>query len=173
MPNLIVFGAGGHAESCKEVINEFGPLCILCLTRNQTSRERGKYFIAIGDNRIRRQVYEENRDKEYMSFLSRHAFGFPKELGKGSVIMPGAIIREGVTIGDFAIINSGAVVEHGVCVGSFAHLAPGCILLGNVGVGEGAFVGANSTVREGVHIGAWQFVKAGSLVKEDLPDQNI
>lgn len=173
MANLIVFGAGGHAESCREVFNEFGPLCIVYLKRDQICKEQGNYFIAIGDNHIRYEVYQANRDKKYQAFLSRHAFGFPKELGQGSIIMPGAIIREGVSLGDFVIVNSGAVVEHGCQVESFAHAAPGAVLLGNVHIGYGAFVGANATIREGIKIGRWQFVKAGSLVKEDLPDQDM
>jgi len=173
MPNLVVFGAGGHAESCKEVFNEFGPMCIVYLKEGVLYRGTpAKFFIAIGDNRIRRRVYEENRSEVYMSFLSRHAFGFPKSMGKGCVIMPGAIIREGVILGDFVVVNSGAVVEHGCRVASFAHLAPGAILLGDCQVGNGAFVGANATVREGCKVGAWQFIKAGTVVKEDLPDSS-
>lgn len=172
MDTLIVYGAGGHAQSCKQVFDEFGVKPIF-LKRGQTCHEAGRYFIAIGDNHVRYEVYNANPLCRYHTFLSRHAIGFPKELGKGSIIMPGAIIREGVTIGDFAIINSGAIVEHGCRIAAFAHLAPGAILLGDCQVGNGAFIGSNATVREGCKIGSWQFVKAGTVVKEDLPDQDM
>lgn len=173
MDTLIVYGDGGHAQSCRGVFDEFGSGPMIFLKRGQTCHEEGRYFIAVGDNRIRHEIYQANPHCRYHTFLSRHAIGFPKKLGKGSIVMPGAIIREGVEIGEFVIINSGAIVEHGCAVGSFAHIAPGAILLGDCKVGTGAFVGANATVRQGIKVGAWQFVKAGTVVKEDLLDQNM
>ena len=170
---IIVYGDGGHAQSCKGVFDEFGSGPIIFLKRGQTCHEEGRYFIAIGDNHIRQEVYQANPRCRYHTFLSRHAIGFPKKLGKGSIIMPGAIIREGVEIGDFAIINSGAIIEHGCNIGSFVHIAPGAVILGDCKVGRGAFVGANATIRQGIKVGAWQFVKAGTVVKEDLLDQNM
>jgi acetyltransferase-like isoleucine patch superfamily enzyme len=164
---------GGHAQSCAEVFKEFKEVKPIFLGRNMTTHQQGMCFIAIGDNKTRRRIYYENPDRIYMSFLSKNAFGFPFKMGQGTIIMPGAIIREGVTIGDFTIINSGAILEHGVTVGDFCHIAPGAIVCGDGKVSAGAFLGANSTCRQGIKVGTWQFVKAGTVAKEDLPDQDI
>lgn len=171
--NLIVFGAGGHADSCQQVISEFGPITTIFLKQGDTCHIQGDYFIAIGDNRIRKEIAEANTNLLYRSFLSKWAFGFPKEMGKGTIIMPGAIIREGVCVGDFSIINSGAIIEHGVEIGSYVHVAPGAIVLGDCRICDGTFIGANATIRQGITVGSWQFVKAGSVVKENLIDQDM
>lgn len=176
MDNLIIFGTGGHADSCKEVFDEFKdltPWSYIFLKRGETTLKTGQYFIAVGDNKKRYDIYLENQDKTFHSFLSTRALGFPVKLGIGSIIMPGVIIRTGVEIGEFTIINSGAILEHGVKVGNFCHVAPGVVALGDGRIADGAFVGANSTLCPSTRVGTWQFVKANSLVKEDLIDQDI
>jgi acetyltransferase-like isoleucine patch superfamily enzyme len=171
--NLIIFGAGGHADSCKEVFEEFGPWNYIFLKRDEFTYREGHCFIAVGENKKRYDIWLENQGYTYHSFLSSKAMGFPVKFGKGSIVMPGAIIRTGVEIGDFTIINSGAILEHGVKVGSFCHLAPGVVALGDGRIADGAFIGSNSTLCPGTRVGTWQFVKANSLVKESLSDQDI
>jgi acetyltransferase EpsM len=173
MDNLIIFGAGGHADSCREVFDEFGPWNYIFLKRSQSTFHTGHYFIAVGDNKKRYDIWLEYWGNTFHSFLSKKATGFPIKLGQGSIVMPGAIIRTGVEIGDFTIINSGAILEHGVKVGSFCHLAPGVVALGDGRISDGAFIGSNSTLCPGTRVGTWQFVKANSLVKENLNDQDI
>lgn len=169
MDNMIVFGAGGHADSCKQVMDEFGPWNYVFLKRDELTDLDGWYFIAIGDNRKRHDIYYERPLRRWHSFLSKRAIGFPIKLGIGSIIMPGAIIRPGVEIGDFTIINSGAILDHGVKVGDFCHIAPGAVVCGDGRIGDGTFLGANSTYTQGIKIGPWKFIKANSLVKEDMP----
>lgn len=110
-------------------------------------------------------------------------------------IEPGAIIRDGVTIGDNAVIMMGAVINIGAVIGEGTMIDMGAILGGratvgkNCHIGAGAvlagvieppsalpvvveddvLIGANAVVIEGVRIGKGSVVAAGAIVIEDVP----
>ena len=132
------------------------------------------YFVAVGDNAIRKKIYQELRSKDLVSANVVHA---------SAVIDPSAVLaEEGVmiaanvsinplaNIGTGAICNTGSIIEHECIVGEFAHIGPGAVLCGNVKVGNGTFVGANAVIRQGITIGANAMIGAGAVVVKDVPD---
>ena len=114
-------------------------------------------------------------------------------------IEPGAIIRQGVTIGDNAVVLMGAVVNIGASVGAGTMIDMGAVLGGGAVVGEnchigagavlagmvepackdpvvienGVFVGANAVVLEGIRVGENAVVGAGAVVTEDVPPSAV
>jgi sugar O-acyltransferase (sialic acid O-acetyltransferase NeuD family) len=132
------------------------------------------FFIAIGDNKIRRRVTEFLVGKyHFQPIFGVHEtayFATTAKIGHGSIVFPNATVNPLAQIGAGCIINSGAVVEHECVVGDFAHLAPSVVLCGNVQVGENSFIGANSVVKQGISIGKNVVIGAGSVVLKNLPD---
>ena len=99
------------------------------------------------------------------------------EIGKGAVIMMGAIINIGAVVGEGTMIDMGAVLGGRAIVGNHCHIGAGAVLAGVVEpasatpviVEDNVLVGANAVVIEGVHVGANAVVAAGAVVVEDVP----
>lgn len=162
----------GYYDRYKKEFNPFN-LDYLGLESDIVSSER--IFITIGDNKIRRNIYEDLINKHFISFLniidpkssvSKFAFIEPNSsisIGVNSVINSLAKIEAG------SIINSGAIIEHEVEIGKFSHVGPNATLCGNVNISDNVFIGANSVVKEGVKIGENSIIGAGSVVLKNVP----
>lgn len=109
-------------------------------------------------------------------------------------IEPGALIRDGVIIGDKAVIMMGAVINIGAEIGEGSmvdmnavigargkigknvHVGAGSVVAGvleppsstPVVIEDDVLIGANSVILEGVHIGKGAVVAAGSVVTKDV-----
>lgn len=94
-------------------------------------------------------------------------------IGRGSMVMPGAIIQVNAKIGPYALINTGAIVEHDCRLGTGCEVAPGAVLLGDVTMGNYSTVFANATVFPHVTIGHRATIGAGSVVMHDIPDGEV
>lgn len=183
---MYVFGASGHGkavielvESLEEIDGVFddNPLCkeVLGYPVTQLGGDfpsGSRFFIAIGDNRIRREVFRRLNTRVGFDTLIHPTAIVSKRsaVGKGTVVMEGAIIKVDSHIGDQVIVNTGASVDHDCGVGDFVHLAPKATLCGGVTVGEGTIIGAGATVIPGIKIGSWCKIGAGSVVNRDVPD---
>lgn len=128
------------------------------------------WFVAIGDNLLRRSVIEQFKDDGRLLsvFHPKASISSTCSVGSGVFVSGHAVINAVSNIGTGTIINTGAIVEHGCCIGAFSHIAPGSVLCGDVSIGENSFIGANSVVREGVSIGRNVIVGAGSVVIRDI-----
>lgn len=91
-------------------------------------------------------------------------------VGRGSVVLAGAVLNADAGVGDATIVNTGAIVEHDCVIGDGVHLSPRATLCGGVQVGEGSWICAGATVIPGVRVGRWAVVGAGALVLRDVPD---
>ena len=134
-----------------------------------------RIFITIGNNKIRRNIYDDLIKKDFITFLniidptssvSKFAFIKPDSsisIGVNSVINSLAKIEAG------SIINTGAIIEHEVKIGKFSHVGPNAIICGDANIGENVFVGANAIVKQGVIIGDNSIIGAGSVVLNNIP----
>lgn len=130
------------------------------------------FFIAIGDNWLRKGIAERLSGKAEFATIV-HSSGIVSRralIGKGSVVMEGAIVKVNSKIANHVIVNTGASVDHDCIVGDFVHLAPQATLCGDVSIGEGTLVGANALVLPGIKIGTWCTIGAGSVVNRHIPD---
>ena len=129
------------------------------------------FFIGIGDNLIRRKIYEMYSSIEFINAIHPSAqIGSKVEFGKSVLVAPNATINAMTKIGDGVICNSGSIIEHECVIRDFAHIAPGAVLCGNVEIGDNTFIGANTVVKQGIRIGKNVVVGAGSVVITDIED---
>lgn len=131
------------------------------------------YFVAIGDNLIRRKIVQNLMNTLHApteaihptAILSAHA-----QVGKGVMLGAGCIVNALATIGLGTICNTASIIEHECNIGEFCHIAPSATLCGNVSVGNGSFIGANAVIKPNISIGRGVVVGAGAVVLSDLPD---
>jgi sugar O-acyltransferase (sialic acid O-acetyltransferase NeuD family) len=131
------------------------------------------YFISIGDNKIRRSIFESLSGKLQLpvNAIDPSAVISSKIImGSGVMVGAGAILNSMAEIGDGVICNSGMIIEHECKIGKFTHLAPGCIVAGNVEVGENTFIGAGVVIKQNIKIGRDVIIGAGTVVIKDVPD---
>jgi len=135
-----------------------------------------RIVVAIGNNSLRKTMVIEmgKKDLHYQSVIHKKSMvsNF-SSLGKGSMVIAGAIINIGTQISDHVIINTGATVDHDCLIQDFVHIAPGVHIGGEVQVGEGTLIGIGSVVKPGIKIGAWSIIGAGAVVTSDIPDRVV
>ena len=99
-------------------------------------------------------------------------------IGKNSVIMMGAVINIGAEIGESSMVDMNAVIGARGKLGKRVHLGAGAIIAGVLEppssdpciISDDVLIGANSVILEGVKIGRGSVVAAGSIVTEDVPE---
>ncbi|GGI16656.1 MULTISPECIES: acetyltransferase [Gottfriedia] len=189
---IIILGNGGHSKVIQDMISSLKNheiLAVLDEKYTDEKQENGiiyapisylqkfldddvKVVIAVGDNKIRKQiVYTINlKNEKYVTVVHPSAIvSSSSKIGNGTVVMPNAIINADATIGEHCIINTGAIIEHDNNIGHYTHLSPNTTLTGNVLVEEGAHIGASATIIPGIKVGNWSIVGAGSTVIHHIP----
>lgn len=198
MKRVVGVGAGGHAKVLIDILRLCGGFEIVGLTdRNPQLWDTkvldvpvlgddghlpallaggvGAAFIGVGsegDSRLRRLLFDRARSIgfEVVSVIHpRATIAASAIIGRGAMIMAGAVINPAARLGDNVIVNTSAVVEHDCVLGNHVHIATGAKLASTVCVEEGAHIGAGASVRQGVTIGAGAIVGAGAAVVRDVP----
>ena len=95
------------------------------------------------------------------------------QLGRGVVVLAGAVVGARAVIGDHGILLQGAIVSHDCRLGDFACVASGACLAGGVEVDAASYVGSNASVRGGLRIGPRSLVGMGSVVLKDVMANSI
>ena len=131
------------------------------------------YFVAIGDNNIRKKVTK----KLITGYPSSNIIHPTAVIAADAFIKnPGIMVSAGVIINPLAIIeagaicNTGCIIEHECEIGKYAHIGPGASLCGNVKVGECSFIGAGAVIKQGIVIGANCMIGAGAVVVKNVAD---
>lgn len=133
--------------------------------------EVNDFILGIGDNSIRKKVYQllEKKKKRILNIIhnSSSVSEFSK-IGKGTFVSSGVVINALSQIGFNCIINTGAIIEHECIIGNHTHIAPGAVLLGNVKVGNNCFIGSNAVVKENTVIENNVIIGSGSVVLNNV-----
>jgi sugar O-acyltransferase (sialic acid O-acetyltransferase NeuD family) len=191
---ILLVGAGGHARSCIDVIEQEGRFTVVGLIGTQdeigttvlgypviggdddldgASREIGTALVTVGQIKTpipRIRLFEILRANSCVLplIVSPRAYvSRHSTLGDGSIVMHGAIVNSGVRIGRNCILNSNSLVEHDSVVGDNCHVATSAVLNSGVHVGEGTFIGSNASVRQGIIIGERCVVGMGQVLLAD------
>ena len=141
-----------------------------------TTRRVASVVVAVGDNAVRKTVVERLRDSlpEWVGFPPivhpMASIGIKASIGDGSVVLAGAVVGPGASVGECCIVNTRASLDHHGVLRDYASLAPGVTAGGDVSIGEGSAVSIGATVLHGRSIGSWSVVGAGATVIEDVPD---
>ena len=193
MYKLIIFGAGGHAKSVVDSLNENEyELCgFIDNYKNGdfmnypiynasfldcSDAKKYCYFVAIGDNHIRKNIFNNivNRNLRIINIIDSTALiSKTAKIGIGCYIGKYAIVNADATIGDNVIVNNRSLVEHECNVSSHVHIWTNSVINGGVVVDECAFVGSCSVVNELKHIGKDSVVGSGSVVITDVEESSL
>ena len=102
-------------------------------------------------------------------------------IGRGCVIMMGAVINIGAVIGDRTMIDMNAVVGGRALIGANCHIGAGAVVAGVIEppsatpviIGDNVLVGANAVILEGVQVGEGSVVAAGAVVIENVEPNTV
>lgn len=94
-------------------------------------------------------------------------------VGRGCVILAGAIVGARAVIGDHVILLQGAIVSHDCRLGDYTCVASGACLAGGVETAPLSYLGANASVRGGVKIGSRSLVGMGSVVLDNVAENQV
>ncbi len=195
---ILIWGASGHASVVADILRaeERYEIAGLIDDLNPSPREvafgqvlggRGELpkllaagvkhiIIGIGENAVRARLAAHAESVGFQLAQAVHpraTLAAGLALGKGTVVMAGAVINPGARVGCNVIINTCASVDHDCVIGDGAHICPGTHVAGNVTIGDGTFVGIGSAVRDRVRIGRRCLIGAGSVVVRDVPDDVV
>jgi sugar O-acyltransferase (sialic acid O-acetyltransferase NeuD family) len=132
-----------------------------------------EYFIAIGDNYVRKEITDfiSRIIQKPISIIHKTAILTEKiQILTGVFVGANVVVNPLAEIGQGSILNTNCVVEHECKIGNFCHIAPSATLCGNVEIGDLSFIGANSVIKEGIRIGKNVTIGAGSVVIKNVPD---
>jgi acetyltransferase EpsM len=189
---VAVIGAGGHGRVVAGALvaagavvagyydddpetwgREIGESRVLGPIRELSRSMTRRAVVAIGDNRVRKQI-AETIDVDWITVV--HPFSWVDSsvtLGPGTVVAAGTVVQPGAVVGAHVILNAGALVNHDAVVGDYAHIS-GAHLGAEASAGQGALLAVGSTVVARVHVGAWATVGAGAVALRDVePDITV
>ena len=132
-----------------------------------------KIIIAIGDNKIRKQIAESFKAVFFSVIHPSSVLCENIKINEGTVVFPNAVINVDTVIGSHVIINSGSIIEHDCILEDFVHISPNAAIAGGVKVGEGTHIGIGACIIPGITIGKWAIVGAGAIIIKDVPDYAV
>ena len=198
MNDIILVGAGGHARSCIDVIEQENKFKIVGTVDKKpfsnnfiypfigtdkdlpSIRENYQYsLIAVGQiktPKIRIDLYNKLKHLGFklpvifspFSYASKYA-----KISEGTIVMHGAIININASIGSNCIINNKCLIEHDVEIERHCHISTGAVINGGVKVGEGSFIGSGSVINQDVKIGKNCVVGSGVVVKSNIDSEQL
>lgn len=185
-----IYGAGGHSQVIREVLENNGYEVTMTFddkpsgrhyaSKNVASgaRENLKEFpheghpviVAVGINSERAEIAHFLKSNFERAIHNSAIIAPTAKIGEGTVVFAGAIIQPNTTVGKHVIINTAASIDHDNIIGDFAHISPKAALCGHVEVGEGSHVGVGAVIIPKVKIGKWCSIGAGAVILKDVPD---
>lgn len=187
---LLVVGASGHGKVIKALAEETGEYVEVDFLDDddglvQNGEVKGKIpyavehraeydvIVAIGNPTVRRRI-QEYYEKEGVNVVTLiHPFSQVARdviIGRGTVVMAGAVVQPGTRIGKGSIINTSSSVDHENVIGDYCHISVGSHLAGNVCVGDGSWIGAGATVSNNVSVCEDVMIGAGAVVVKDITE---
>ena len=195
---IIVIGAGGHASSCLDVIEQTGLYdivgCVGDSEQSNTARlahsviavdadleslaKKYRYaHVAVGQiksPRTRIRLYERLKQLKFELpvLISPRAYVSKyANIGEGTIVMHHAVVNADAKIGVNCIVNTLSLIEHSVTIGDHCHIATRATVNGDVTIGRGTFVGSGATIKQGVMVGHDVIIGMASSVRKNLEDQ--
>ena len=186
MNRLIIIGAGGHGKvicdiALKNGYSDIGFIddcasgdCMGFSIIGKSDKiqalndQKTDFIIAIGNNQIRKMIAEKY-DANWATLIHPSAqIATNVHIGKGSVIMAGAVVNADAVIGNHCIINTRAIAEHDNIIKDYVHISPGVSLGGTVCIGEQTHVGIGATIINNITICNDCVIGAGAVVTKSI-----
>ena len=190
MKQLVIIGASGHGKVVADIAKKNGYEQIVFLDDRDSLPQCGPYavagkcseftdydcdiVVAIGNPEIREKLLLalEINGKRIPTLVHPNAtIEESVQIGKGTVIVAGAVVNSGAVIGKGCIINTCASVDHDCVLADYVHVAVGAHVAGTVTIGERTWIGAGATVSNNVSICADCMIGAGAVVVKDISEK--
>jgi acetyltransferase-like isoleucine patch superfamily enzyme len=198
MKKIILIGGGGHCKSCIDVIESEKKYKIVGIFEKKKKNFflfnykifsesylnkrviRNKYAIVtvgqIKNYKIRVDLFNKIKKLGFkipsivspLAYVSKHA-----AIGKGTIIMHGAIVNAGAVIGNNCIINTNSLIEHDVIIGNHTHISTEATINGGVIIKDNVFVGSRVIIKNNITIGESSIIGAGLYIKKNLNKNTI
>ena len=198
---LAVYGAAGHAKVVFDIVEKQGVYQILsvldrykptgtpCGDRRVSGTMEDlpelvarhpqlEVIVAIGDNWARARICSEIRqlcpDVRFATAVHPSAqIGHGVTLGRGTVVMAGAVINPAAQVGEACIVNTRASLDHDSQMGDYSSLGPGASVGGTVHIGAYTSLGIGASVIQEIRIGEHVVIGAGAVVVRHIPDSVV
>ncbi len=189
---LLIIGAGGHGKVVADIaikMNKWKSIAFLdddtsvksCIGLEViggaadyiTCREDADFFVAIGNNVLRKKFQEklESEGANVVTLIHPSAvIGIDVGIGTGTVVMAGTVINSSSKIGKGCIINTGSSLDHDNVIEDYVHISPGVRTAGNVKVGSGSWLGIGSIVSNNIVTCSGCTVGAGAVVVRNITE---
>ncbi|QOQ78654.1 acetyltransferase [Aerococcus urinaeequi] len=190
--NLIIIGASGHGKVVAEIaeltgqynniyfMDDFsekktfhGYKNLGSAKRSDQHKDKADFFVAIGDNAVRRDKLDALIKEDYSIPTIIHPDAVISNtacIDKGTVVMAGAIINASVKVEIGTIINTNSSIDHDSTIGKYTHISPGTAIAGSVSIGNEVWIGIHASIINNINICNDAVVGAGSLVLEDIKE---
>jgi sugar O-acyltransferase (sialic acid O-acetyltransferase NeuD family) len=193
---LVIYGASGHGKVVADIAEKSGLTILAFADDNQALENRSfcgypvwggsshlirhawqekfSVIIAIGDNRLRREVQQklEPAGLDFGTVIHPSAqLGREVLIGAGTVVMANSVINPGARVGCHCIVNTAVTIDHDCVIGDFVHLSPGAHLGGTVEVGDFSWIGLGASIINNIHVGEQVVVGAGAVVIRNVESQ--
>lgn len=193
MAQIVIFGAGKVADVIAAHIEHSGTHQIVAFTVDrehmpESTTFRGKPLVSFDEidrvhppsaaqmivalgyhdlNAVRKSKYEQAKTKGYhlASFISPRAnVGNWLKAGDNCIILDGASVEPGTTIGSNVVVWSNVLIGHHSTIEDHCWIAGQTVFGGSTVLGGESFVGLGTIVGHEVEIGERSFIGAGSLL---------
>ena len=188
MDNLYIIGSGGQSNVVEAVLKKQGTKFLNISKKYKTENDKEidlklkkikskiKIHIAIGNNKIRKKLFDFYNKKKYRFFsvIDKTSVCYSKvSLESNCFIGPLSILGPKVEIGKNCIINSLASVEHDTIIEDNVHIAPGSIILGGCKIQNGSFIGSKTVINPSINVGRKVIIGSGSVVTKNCMSNQI
>lgn len=180
---VIIIGTGGHAKVVADIVLSTGDriygflddyvttptflgFTVLGTVTDYVKFSDAEFIVAIGSAAIRERIVKSMPNAVWYRAIHPKATISPLHvsIGRGTVIMPGAIINPDVYIGEHCIINTNAVVEHDNYIEEYVHVSVCAALAGTVRVGAKSLIGMGAIIINNIEICANCTIGAGAII---------
>lgn len=194
MKKLILIGGGGHCKSVAEAAVSQGReiLGVLDVAENVGGKvldfdiigtdddiakyaAKAEFMITVGHIKnadIRRKIADKiiNANAKLAAPIIASTANVSRwaRVGKGTVVLHGAMVNAAAFVGENCIINTMANIEHDAVIEEFCHISTGAMVNGNCRVGNDTFLGSQSVMLNGATICPRSLIAAGSFVRKSI-----
>lgn len=187
MKSLTIIGASGHGKVVADIARCSGYTNIQFLDDNLECKNCGRYpvvgtsdiisqiegeaIVAIGNAIVRERIQKqlETQAIQIATLIHPNAvIGECVSIGKGTVVMAGAVINPGTSIGKGCIINTTSSVDHDCYISNFVHISVGAHLAGTVSIGYRTWIGIGAIISNNIDIISDCIIGAGAVVVDNI-----
>ncbi|EAI1509792.1 UDP-N-acetylbacillosamine N-acetyltransferase [Campylobacter coli] len=180
---IYIYGASGHGLVCADVAMSLDYKECIFLDdfkgkKFEISLPKYDVFIAIGNNEIRKKLFNQISDSGFKIVNLIHKSAIISQSvdiaeDAGILIMPYVVVNARAKIEKGVILNTSSVIEHECIVGEFSHISVGAKCAGNVKIGKNCFLGINSCVLPNLSLADDSILGGGATLVKSQSEKGV